>query len=64
MNNYDSPKELVAAHLTSIFFSKIDAEFLRKYNSGEQQNEYVKEKIIEVYQSFLSKLDEQTDKKL
>ena len=59
----EQSKEQTAALLTQILFSKLSHRFFEKYTEYEMQSDFLKTEIMQVYFSFLDKLDTPPDLK-
>jgi hypothetical protein len=59
----DQSKEQTAAVLTQILFSKLSHRFFEKYTEYEMQSGFLKTEIMQVYFSFLDKLDNPPESK-
>jgi len=57
----EQSKEQTAAVLTQILFSKLSHRFFDKYTEYEMQSGFLKTEIMQVYFSFLDKLDNPPD---
>lgn len=55
----EQSKELTAALLTQILFSKLSHRFFDKYTEYEMQSDFLKDEIMSVYKTFLEKVNEQ-----
>lgn len=58
----EQSKELTAAMLTQILFSKLSHRFFDKYTEYEMQSDFLKDEIMKVYNIFLEKLVAQNNK--
>jgi len=55
----EQSKELTAALLTQILFSKLSHRFFDKYTEYEMQSDFLKNEIMSVYKTFLEKVNGQ-----
>ena len=58
----ENSKEQTAAILTEVLFSKLAHRFFDKYTDYEMQSDFLKEEIMSVYNYFLNKLNNPTEK--
>jgi hypothetical protein len=55
----EQSKELTAALLTQILFSKLSHRYFDKYTEYEMQSDFLKDEIMSVYKTFLEKINDQ-----